>query len=146
MSRVPVEVKRLPNGAGLPLPKYQTEGAAAMDLHAAKAMLILPDSTRAVETGLAMAIPDGYELQIRSRSGLASRGIFVTNGPGTVDSDYRGEIKVLITNTSGGDFHINRGDRIAQAALAPVTLAEMKEVEELSATERGEGGFGSTGG
>lgn len=116
-----------------------------MDLLAAKAIHIPPRATDVVSTGLSVAVPEGYELQVRSRGGLASRGIFVTNGPGTVDSDYRGEIMVILTNDTDDFFFVNYGDRIAQAVIAPVTLGEWVEVDELSSTERGEGRFSSTG-
>lgn len=145
MNQVPVEIKRLPNGEGLPLPSYQTSGAAGMDLLAAQDQSIGETATAVVRTGLAVALPEGYELQVRSRGGLASNGIFVTNGPGTVDSDYRGEIMVLLTNMSGRMFVIRRGDRIAQAVIAPVTLGEWVEVKELPPSTRGEGRFTSTG-
>jgi dUTP pyrophosphatase len=144
---VRVEVKRLPHGAGLPLPAYATNGAAGMDIVSAEAVSIAPGARHAVATGLAVAIPDGYEIQVRPRSGLALKhGITVPNTPGTIDSDYRGELKVILINLGEEPFAIARGDRVAQLVLAPVVQAEWDEVAELDATERGEGGFGSTGG
>lgn len=140
-----LKVKLLPNAAGLPLPFYQTPGAAGMDLVASSGVDLQSGETALVPTGLSMAVPDGYELQIRSRSGLASKGIFVTNGPGTIDSDYRGEIKVILTNLSGLPFFVPRGMRVAQAVLAPVVRANLIVVDSLPVTDRGDGGFGSTG-
>jgi dUTP pyrophosphatase len=140
-------VKRLPHGAGLPLPAYATAGAAGMDVVSAEDVTIAPGARHAVATGLAMAIPAGYEIQVRPRSGLALKhGISVPNTPGTIDSDYRGELKVILINLGGEPFAIARGDRVAQLVLAPVVQAAWDEVEELDATGRGEGGFGSTGG
>lgn len=143
---VKVEVKRLPHGAGLPLPAYATSGAAGMDVVSAEEMTIAPGARHAVATGLALAIPQGYEIQVRPRSGLALKhGISVPNTPGTIDSDYRGELKVILINLGTEPFAIARGDRVAQLVLAPVVQATWDEVTELDATERGEGGFGSTG-
>jgi dUTP pyrophosphatase len=144
---ISVEVKRLPHGAGLPLPAYATTGAAGMDVVSAEAVTIAPGGRHAVATGLALAIPQGYEIQVRPRSGLALKhGITVPNTPGTIDSDYRGELKVILINLGDEPFAIQRGDRVAQLVLAPVVQAVWDEVAELDATERGEGGFGSTGG
>lgn len=144
---IPVQVKRLPHGAGLPLPAYATAGAAGMDVVSAEAVTIDPGARHAVATGLALAIPEGYEIQVRPRSGLALKhGITVPNTPGTIDSDYRGELKVILINHGAEPFVIARGDRVAQLVLAPVVQAVWDEVDELDATERGEGGFGSTGG
>jgi dUTP pyrophosphatase len=144
---VRVEVKRLPHGAGLPLPAYATSGAAGMDIVSAEAVSIAPGARHAVATGLSVAIPEGYEIQVRPRSGLALKhGITVPNTPGTIDSDYRGELKVILINLGEEPFAIARGDRVAQLVLAPVVQAAWDEVAELDATERGEGGFGSTGG
>ena len=149
-----LEFKRLPSSEGLPLPSYATSGAAAMDIRAAEDVMLKSGKGTIVSTGLMVAVPYGYELQVRPRSGLALKnGIMVTNSPGTIDSDYRGEIKILLTNTKkhtsnflqDADYTIRRGDRIAQLVLAPVTRAEVVEVEELDETERGAGGFGSTG-
>jgi dUTP pyrophosphatase len=144
---IPVQVRRLPHGAGLPLPAYATSGAAGMDVVSAEEVTIAPGARHAVATGLALAIPQGYEIQVRPRSGLALKhGITVPNTPGTIDSDYRGELKVILINHGTEPFAIARGDRVAQLVLAPVVQAAWDEVEELDATERGEGGFGSTGG
>ena len=146
-SVVRVEVKRLENGHGLPLPAYATEGSAGMDVVSAEDVTIAPGARHPVATGLAMAIPQGYEIQVRPRSGLAFKhGITVPNTPGTIDSDYRGELKVLLINHGAESFAISRGDRVAQLVLAPVVQAGWDEVDELDATERGAGGFGSTGG
>ncbi len=144
---VRVEVKRLPHGTGLPLPAYTTSGAAGMDVVSAEDVTIAPGARHAVATGLALAIPHGFEIQVRPRSGLALKhGITVPNTPGTIDSDYRGELKVILINLGDEPFAIARGDRVAQLVLAPVLQASWDEVAELGATERGEGGFGSTGG
>lgn len=144
---VSVAIKRLPHGAGLPLPAYATSGAAGMDVVSAENVTIAPGARHAVATGLALAIPEGYEIQVRPRSGLALKhGITVPNTPGTIDSDYRGELKVILINLSDEHFVIARGDRVAQLVLAPVVQAAWDEVAELDATTRGEGGFGSTGG
>jgi len=146
-SPVKVEVKRLPHGGGLPLPAYATSGAAGMDVVSAESVTISPGARHAVATGLALAIPAGYEIQVRPRSGLALKhGVTVPNTPGTIDSDYRGEMKVILINLGTEPFVIARGDRVAQLVLAPVVQAAWSEVAELDATERGEGGFGSTGG
>jgi dUTP pyrophosphatase len=144
---VAVQLKRLPHGEGLPLPAYATAGAAGMDVVSAEDVVIAPGARHAVATGLSMAIPQGYEIQVRPRSGLALKhGITVPNTPGTIDSDYRGELKVILINLGGEPFTIARGDRVAQLVLAPVVQAAWDEVAELDTTERGAGGFGSTGG
>ena len=144
---VPVQVKRLPHGSGLPLPAYATSGAAGMDVVSAEDVTIAPGARHAVATGIALAIPQGYEVQVRPRSGLALKhGITVPNTPGTIDSDYRGELKVILINHGTEPFAIQRGDRVAQLVLAPVVQAAWEDVTELDATDRGEGGFGSTGG
>ncbi len=144
---MPVLVKRLPHGEGLELPAYATAGAAGMDVLAAEDVTLAPGARHAVATGLAVAIPPGYEIQVRPRSGLALKhGISVPNTPGTIDSDYRGELKVILINHGAEAFEVRRGDRIAQLVLAPVTLASWLPVNELDETARGEGGFGSTGG
>jgi len=144
---IPVRIKRLPHGEGLDLPRYATEGAAGMDVLSAEDVTIAPDARHAVATGLAMAIPPGYEIQVRPRSGLALKhGISVPNAPGTIDSDYRGELKVILINHGAEPFAIARGDRVAQLVLAPVTRAAWDEVADLDETARGAGGFGSTGG
>lgn len=144
--RVALRIKRLNNGAGLPLPAYATAGAAGMDICAAESVNLRIGKRAAVATGFAFAIPEGYEVQVRPRSGLAlNHGITCLNTPGTIDSDYRGEIKVILANLGDEDFLIKTGDRIAQIVLAPVTQADMVEVDSLDATDRGAGGFGSTG-
>lgn len=141
-----IALQRLPHGAGLPLPAYATEGAAGMDVVAAEALELAPGARHAVATGFAMAIPPGYEVQVRPRSGLALKhGITCLNTPGTIDSDYRGEVKVILANLGDAPFTIARGDRIAQLVPAPVQRAELDEVASLDETERGSGGFGSTG-
>lgn len=144
---VPVRVKRLPHGEGLDLPRYATQGAAGMDVLAAEDVTLPPGGRHAVATGLALAIPDGYEIQVRPRSGLALKhGISLPNTPGTIDSDYRGELKIIMINLGNEAFAIGRGDRIAQLVLAPVVRAGWEEVADLDDTVRGTGGFGSTGG
>ncbi|ODS61015.1 MAG: deoxyuridine 5'-triphosphate nucleotidohydrolase [Erythrobacter sp. SCN 68-10] len=144
---VGVKIMRLPHGAGLPLPAYATSGAAGMDVVSAEDVVIAPGARHPVATGLALAIPGGFEIQVRPRSGLALKhGITVPNTPGTIDSDYRGELKVLLINHGPAPFAIARGDRVAQLVLAPVVQAAWEEVGELDATDRGAGGFGSTGG
>ena len=144
---VSVRIRRLPHGEGLALPAYATAGAAGMDVLAAEEVALAPGARHAVATGFALAIPAGYEIQVRPRSGLALKhGISVPNTPGTIDSDYRGELKVILINHGPEPFAIHRGDRVAQLVLAPVTQAAWDEVAELDETERGAGGFGSTGG
>ena len=148
MSLLEIKVKVLPHGQDLPLPAYQSIGAAGMDLYSAnEAPITLEPLQRiAVPTGLSMAIPSGYEAQVRPRSGLAFRnGITVLNSPGTIDSDYRGEVKVLLINLGQDVFVIPRKMRIAQMIIAPVTQAQLLPHVELDDTSRGEGGFGSTG-
>ncbi len=145
--RVPIAV--LPAAAGLPLPSYATAGAAGMDLHAAidAPVTLAPGRSHLVPCGLAIAVPPGYEAQVRPRSGLAIRhGIAVLNAPGTIDSDYRGEVKVILINLGSEPFAIERGMRIAQLVVAPVVRVEWDPVQELPQTERGAGGFGHTGG
>ena len=141
---------RLPHAEGLDLPAYETAGAAGMDLRAAVAddrpLLLMPGKRALVPTGLVMEIPQGYEAQIRPRSGLALKhGITCLNTPGTIDSDYRGEVKVLLINLGDEEFLIERGMRIAQMVIAPVTQVRVVEVRQASDTARGSGGFGSTG-
>jgi dUTP pyrophosphatase len=144
---VPVAIRRLPGNDDLPLPAYATSGAAGMDVVAAEDAMIAPGARHAVATGLALAIPPGFEVQVRPRSGLALKhGISVANAPGTIDSDYRGELKVILINLGAEPFGVRRGDRIAQLVLAPVVQAAWVEVSELGETARGSGGFGSTGG
>ncbi len=143
---VPLRIKRLDHGAGLPLPSYESADAAGMDIRAAEAVDLRSGSRALIPTGFAMAVPQGYEMQVRPRSGLAAKhGITVLNTPGTVDSDYRGEVKVILANLGDEDFAVARGDRIAQIVIAPVTQAAPTEVAELDDTQRGAGGFGSTG-
>jgi dUTP pyrophosphatase len=144
---IPVLVKRLAHFEGLELPEYATDGAAGMDVVAAEDVILPPGGRHAVATGLALAIPPGYEIQVRPRSGLALKhGITVPNTPGTIDSDYRGELKVILINHGTAAFEIRRGDRVAQLVLAPVVRASWLKVDELDDTTRGAGGFGSTGG
>ena len=144
--RIEVRVKRLNHGAGLPLPEYTTSGAAGMDICAAESLNLRVGKRHAVSTGFAFAIPDGYEIQVRPRSGLAlKQGITCLNTPGTIDSDYRGEVKVILANLGEDNFMITKGDRIAQIVVAPFTRGVMVEVDTLDDTARGAGGFGSTG-
>jgi dUTP pyrophosphatase len=147
---VDVRVKRLPHGKDLPLPTYQTASSAGLDLQAAIApqttLVIEPGSRELVPTGLAIELPEGFEAQIRPRSGLAlKKGVTLVNTPGTIDADYRGEIGVIVINHGAEPFEIVRGDRIAQMIVAPVVQARLVEVDELSSSDRGAGGFGSTG-
>lgn len=143
---VRIRIARLPHGEDLPLPSYATPGAAGMDVVAAESLELMPGQRHAVATGFRIAIPEGYEIQVRPRSGLAFKhGITVPNTPGTIDSDYRGELKILLINHGAEPFAIRRGDRVAQLVPAVVTLATFDEVEDLCETERGHGGFGSTG-
>lgn len=149
MDKVEIKLLKLPHGADLETPAYETSGAAGMDLRAAvsTAVTLAPQKRALIETGFAIALPQDYEAQIRPRSGLAAKfGITVLNTPGTIDCDYRGEIKVILINLGAEDFTIQRGDRIAQMVIAPVTQAKMVEVTSLDETTRGAGGFGSTGG
>lgn len=143
---IALQILRLPHGAGLPLPAYATAGAAGMDVVAAEDVELSPGARHAVATGFAMAIPEGYEVQVRPRSGLALKhGITCLNTPGTIDSDYRGEVKVILANLGQEPFRVVRGERIAQLVPAEVTRATLTEVELLDDTVRGAGGFGSTG-
>lgn len=145
---VPVAIKRLPHGLDLPLPAYQTDDAAGMDLYAAveDPVTLGPGEHGLIPTGLSMALPSGYEAQVRPRSGLSAKhGVTVLNSPGTIDADYRGEVKVILINHSQAPFEITRGERIAQMLIAPVTRGVLEEVDTLPDTVRGEGGFGSTG-
>ena len=145
---VAVRITRLPHAADLPLPSYETAGAAGMDLRAAveAPLTLAPGERAAVPTGIAIALPEGYEAQVRARSGLARRhGIAMVNAPGTVDSDYRGELQVLLINLGAEPFTVARGDRVAQMVVAPVARVAWEEVADLDATSRGAGGFGSTG-
>jgi dUTP pyrophosphatase len=141
-------LERLPHGSDLPLPAYQTEGSAGLDLVAALGapLTLAPGERTLVPTGLKMAIPSGYEAQIRPRSGLALKhGLTIPNSPGTIDSDYRGEVKVILQNGGQVPFVIERGMRVAQMVIAPVARVELSVVESVDATARGEGGFGHTG-
>ncbi len=139
-----VKIKQLHENAIIP--KYQTTGSAGMDLHSVEDMELWVGETKAIPTGIAISVPDGHEAQIRPRSGLAvNRQVTVLNSPGTIDSDYTGEIKVILINHSDEIFRIKRGDRIAQIVFAPVSRARLEVVSELENTDRGSGGFGSTG-
>ena len=141
-----IQISRLPHGEGLPLPSYATPGAAGMDVVAAEDIDLQPGQRHAVATGFRVAIPDGFEIQVRPRSGLAFKhGVTVPNTPGTIDSDYRGELKILMINHGSEPFAVRRGERIAQLVPAAVTLASFDEVDDLDDTHRGHGGFGSTG-
>ncbi|MDP1630845.1 MAG: dUTP diphosphatase [Caulobacter sp.] len=145
-----IPLVRLPHAEGLPLPAYETPGAAGMDLRAAVAddapMTLKPMARAMVPTGLSFAVPLGFEAQVRPRSGLAAKaGVTCLNTPGTIDADYRGEVKVILINLGEEDFVIRRGDRIAQLVIAPVARADWREAETLEETTRGAGGFGSTG-
>lgn len=143
---ISIALKRLPHGEGLPLPHYATEHAAGMDVVSAEDVTLAPGARCAIATGFAIAIPEGYEVQVRPRSGLALKhGITCLNTPGTIDSDYRGEVKVILANLGEDNFEVKRGDRIAQLVPAPVQRAGFAEVATLDETERGAGGFGSTG-
>jgi dUTP pyrophosphatase len=146
LAPIRVAIRRLPHGEGLPLPSYATAGAAGMDVVAAEDHVLAPGARHAVATGFALAIPAGYEVQVRPRSGLALKhGITCLNTPGTIDSDYRGEVKVILANLGSEPFAVVRGERIAQLVPAPVQLAAFDEVNSLDETMRGTGGFGSTG-
>ncbi len=146
MRPISISIMRLSHGADLPIPAYATDGAAGMDVVAAEALILAPGERHAVATGFAMAIPEGYEVQVRPRSGLALKhGVTCLNTPGTIDSDYRGEVKVILANLGNAPFPIARGDRIAQLVPAAVQRAVLDEVSNLDATIRGSGGFGSTG-
>jgi dUTP pyrophosphatase len=143
-----VEISRLAGAEDLPLPSYATEGAAGLDLPAAveREQLLAPGERALVPTGFRIALPAGFEAQVRPRSGLALRdGILLPNSPGTIDSDYRGEIKVILWNTGSEPFPVRRGDRIAQLVVAPVSRVRLEEVATLDETARGGGGFGHTG-
>ncbi len=145
-----IEIKQLENFGDLQMPAYETDLAAGVDLRAAingdKPLVLQPGERALIATGFAMALPPGYEAQIRPRSGLAYKhGISVVNSPGTIDADYRGEVKILLINHGTESFTINRGERIAQMVVAPVTQARFEVVDTLSQTARGAGGYGSTG-
>jgi dUTP pyrophosphatase len=148
MSQVGVKLKILPHGASLPLPVYATADAAGADLVAAleAPLTLAPGERKDIPTGIAMALPPGWEAQVRPRSGLALRhGLTVLNSPGTIDADYRGEVRVILANLGSAPVTISRGERIAQMVIAPVSRADWQVVEELPTTVRGNGGFGSTG-
>ena len=145
---ITLPIRTLPHFGGLQLPAYESTGAAGMDVAAAieADIVIAPGERHAVPTGLAMAVPDGHEVQIRPRSGLALRhGVTVANAPGTIDSDYRGEVRIILINLGASPFTISRGMRIAQMVVAPVIQASPVRVDRLDATDRADGGFGSTG-
>ncbi|MCB2198954.1 dUTP diphosphatase [bacterium] len=150
MNQLTIAIRRLDPArtADVPLPKRMSEGAAGMDIYAAvdEPLMLSPGMTVAVPTGFAIAVPDGYEAQVRPRSGLAlKKRIGLLNSPGTIDSDYRGEVRIILTNFSTEPFEIKRGDRIAQMVICPVIVADWVETDDLDSTERGEGGFGHTG-
>ena len=141
-----IALLRLPHGQALPLPAYATAHAAGLDVVAAEDVTIVPGARAAVATGFAIAIPEGYEVQVRPRSGLALKhGVTCLNTPGTIDADYRGEVKVILANLGEVPFEVRRGERIAQLVPAPVQRAAFLEVDDLDETARGSGGFGSTG-
>ncbi len=143
---IAIQLKRLAHGEGLPAPSYATEGAAGLDVVAAEDLTIEPGARHAVATGFAIAIPPGFEVQVRPRSGLALKhGVTCLNTPGTIDEDYRGEVKVILANLGSEPFEVRRGERIAQLVPAPVLKVRFEEVAELDVTARGAGGFGSTG-
>ena len=143
---IEIKLTRLPHGQGLPLPHYASEDAAGLDVTAAEELVLQPGQRHAVATGFAIEIPRGYEVQVRPRSGLAIKhGITCLNTPGTIDSDYRGEVKVILANFGQEPFAVRRGERIAQLVPAPVLRADFVEVEALAESARGAGGFGSTG-
>ena len=147
MERVRVALQRLPAGEGLPMPCYMSEGAAGADLYAAigEQLTLLPGARALIPTGISIALPPGYEAQVRPRSGLAIRsGVTCLNSPGTIDADYRGEVQVVLANLGTEPALIKRGDRVAQMVVAPVSRADFDVVEELPQTARGDGGFGST--
>ena len=143
---IEIQLQRLPHGEGLPAPAYATDGAAGLDVVAAENLTLAPGQRHAVATCFAIAIPEGHEVQVRPRSGLALKhGITCLNTPGTIDHDYRGEVKVILANLGSEPFEVRRGERIAQLVPAAVTRASFSEVAELGETDRGAGGFGSTG-
>lgn len=148
MSGIEVAIRRLPHGADLPLPAYASAGSAGADLLAAvrEPVVLAPGARAVIPSGVAVQLPPGYEAQVRPRSGLAARhGVTVLNSPGTIDSDYRGEIGVILVNLGQSEFRVERGMRIAQMVVAPVQVAAWREVESLPESGRGDGGFGSTG-
>ncbi len=148
MSEIPVSIRQLPNGEGLPLPAYATAQSSGLDLAAALSedIVIGPGEHAVVPTGVAIALPDGFEAQVRPRSGLAAKhAVTVLNSPGTIDTDYRGEIRVVLANHGAASFTVSRGMRIAQLVIAPVSRIIWNEVDALADSPRGDGGFGSTG-
>ncbi|MBM3516988.1 MAG: dUTP diphosphatase [Alphaproteobacteria bacterium] len=148
MTAIEAAIRRLPHGAGMALPAYATAGSAGMDLAAAvtETVTLAPGARALIPTGLVLALPEGYEAQIRPRSGLAARhGVTVLNSPGTIDSDYRGEVQVLLVNLGAEPCVVNRGDRIAQLVITSCVRLAWRETAELPQTDRGAGGFGSTG-
>ena len=146
MSDVTVKIQRLPHGVGLDLPAYASKDSAGMDLRAAEEVVLKSGKWALVATGFAIALPPGYEAQVRPRSGLAAKhGVSLLNSPGTIDADYRGEIQVILINHGEKDFAVKRGERIAQMVVAPVSRARWDEAPGLDGTARGSGGFGSTG-
>lgn len=148
MSEIPVSIRQLPNGEGLPLPAYATAQSSGLDLAAALSedIVIGPGEHAVVPTGVAIALPDGFEAQVRPRSGLAAKhAVTVLNSPGTIDTDYRGEIRVVLANHGAASFTVSRGMRIAQLVIAPVSRIIWNEVDALTDSPRGDGGFGSTG-
>jgi len=148
MSEAKIEIKRLPHAEGIDLPSYKSSDAAGMDIRAAldEPILLKPGERALIPTGLQFAIPRGYEIQVRPRSGLAIKhGITMLNSPGTIDADYRGEVKLIAINHGQHNFKIERGERLAQLIIAPVVQMPVVEVDKLNETERGDGGFGSTG-
>jgi dUTP pyrophosphatase len=148
LDRIPIQIKRLENNPDLPLPAYETEGSSGMDIRAAveKPIVLNPGEVRLIPAGFAMSIPSGYEVQVRPRSGLALRhGIGMVNSPGTIDSDYRGEVSIILINWGHRPFTINRGDRIAQMIIGKVYRADIIDSGSLDSTRRGPGGFGHSG-
>ena len=148
MSEIPVSIRQLPNGEGLPLPAYATAQSSGLDLAAAltEDIVIGPGEHAVIPTGVAIALPDGFEAQVRPRSGLAAKhAVTVLNSPGTIDTDYRGEIRVVLANHGAASFTVSRGMRIAQLVIAPVSRIIWNEVDALADSPRGDGGFGSTG-
>lgn len=148
MGTIEIKIKRVNNNKDLPLPGYESSGASGMDIRAAvtEELMLEPGDIKLIPTGLAISVPEGYEAQIRPRSGLALKyGIGIVNSPGTIDSDYRGEIRIIMINWGRKDFEIKRGDRIAQMIISKVYRAEVSEAGDLDDTKRGEGGFGHSG-
>ena len=146
LNAIKVKVTRQAKSREIPLPRYATQGSSGVDLRSAESALIEPGNWAVVGTGLHLEIPEGFEAQVRSRSGLAlNNGVMVLNTPGTIDSDYRGEVRVILMNLGKAPFHVEVGDRIAQLVFCPIVKAQLEETDALSSTEREHGGFGSTG-